>query len=635
MPADSSLIVIRDDVQIVIRAETYTLAIIPERARAVLSAPGGRIWSELSLVAAVNRLDGLDEATGLRPVAVTEGDGEARVVLESDSTAWHSRTLSVRCTPEDVRVSVSVRGTGRIADVTLLGGRAVLASGAAGEFRSSIRFASLFVPTPTDPISVARSAATPAHLGIVGDAEPGRLHGIFSPPPLCFAFGRNAASGPTHLPGGDWLGASIVGGVESLGFTSARYEPLEGGFLLRLAYEGHTAVSQQWSSPEVVLRPAHSPIEAITHYRADLLAHGWADPSPEPVPWVREPIFCGWGAQCAHAVALTLAGKPPVHESPDGFVLPPGASAAPDMARQNLYDGWLERLAERDIVPGTIVIDDRWQLEYGTNRPDPDKWPDLRGWIAQRHAAGQRVLLWFKAWDPAGLPRELCVCDAAGRPVAADPSNPAYLALLHEQVGAIIGPDGLDADGFKIDFTQRAPSGTSLCSYGDTHADSNGLWGIAALHALVGTIFRAAKAAKPDAVTITHTVHPSFGGVSDMVRLNDVLEYDGARMPVPVVDQLRFRYAVAAAALPEHPIDTDQWPMPNRAQWLAYARAQVSFGVPALYYVDSIDNSGEAITDEDLDVVAQTWRRYRHTVLRPHPERSHPERGLARHEHHR
>jgi hypothetical protein len=229
------------------------------------------------------------------------------------------------------------------------------------------------------------------------------------------------------------------------------------------------------------------------------------------------------------------------------------------------------------------------------------------------------VLLWFKAWDPSGLPAELTVRDAKGRPVAVDPGNPAYLAELTRQVTWMLSADGLDADGFKVDFTQRAPSGVSLEAATDV-TGGGGVWGIAALHALLRTLHAAAKAAKPDALVVTHTVHPSFGAVSDMVRLNDVLEDSVAGEPVPVSDQLRFRRDIAANSLPGHPIDTDQWPMPNREQWLEYARLQPALGVPALYYVESIDNSREAVTDADLDEIAGLWRRYRATIADPAPE---------------
>ena len=118
--------------------------------------------------------------------------------------------------------------------------------------------------------------------------------------------------------------------------------------------------------------------------------------------------------------------------------------------------------------------------------------------------------------------------------------------------------------------------------------DSDGVWGVAALHRLVARIRTTAKAIKPDALVITHTVHPSFGDVTDMVRTNDVLEHDVTGRPVSVAAQLRARFEIVAGVLPGYPVDTDQWPMPNRAEWLDYAETQAGLGVPALYYLEHV-----------------------------------------------
>ena len=218
------------------------------------------------------------------------------------------------------------------------------------------------------------------------------------------------------------------------------------------------------------------------------------------------------------------------------------------------------------------------------------------------------MLLWWKAWDPQGLPDDECVLTASGHPIAADPGSPQYLHRLQGIVRDLVGPDGLDADGFKIDFTQRAPAGRSLHRPG---APQGAPWGIAALHVLLATMHAAAKAAKPDALLVTHTPHPGFGDVTDMVRLNDVLDCDSQGRRVPAADQLAFRHAVVAASLPHHPIDTDQWPIADRAAWRAYVAAQVELGVPALYYAEAIDGSGELLTPEDYALVRRTWQHYR------------------------
>jgi hypothetical protein len=582
---------------------------------AVLAGADGRLWSRLSMLASVDRVDMPDESFDIGEPRVSAGpdDGEASVEVElaCRSTAWASKSLLLRCFDDRIEVNVRVEGAGTLGEVRLLGGRALLANGASGTFRSSIGYASVFNPTPTEPVQVVRPSSAGAALGIVGDASPGRLHAIFSPPPLCLAFGRETARHAAHVPHGDWLTVGLLARVEDMRFTELRYAPLDGGFLLELDYDGHTAVTGSWLTPTVVIRPAVDPWQGLGMYRADLVACGFAAdrPGAAPAGWWTAPIFCGWGAQCAEA---TIPERPPADPDflpdPDPALAPQSLPAAAELARQDRYDVWLSRLAEHGVVPGTVVIDDRWQLAYGTAEPDPRRWPDLRGWIAKRHSEGQRVLLWWKAWDPSGLSLPECVTDPSGTPIAVDPGSPAYRAHLAEIVKRLLGPDGLDADGFKVDFTQRAPTGRGLRRPGAT---AGAPWGIASLHQLLDTLYRAAKAAKPDALVVTHTPHPGFGDVCDMIRLNDILERDPSGRTVPAVDQLAFRQAVVTAVLPHHLIDTDQWPIADVAQWRPYVQTQARLGVPALYYAERIDRSGEQLTELDLALVASTWRDYR------------------------
>lgn len=578
-----------------------------------ISGPDGHSWTDINLLASVHTAAGPDETYELA-LPVVRRDGEnVEVIVPASSTAWNTRETRLVCTPTTVELSVAVSGVGSITDVTLFGGRASLVHGASGAFRSRIDFESVLVPVPTEPVQLVRPARSAAVLGVVGDADPGRLNGIFSPPPLVFGLGRQPSAGATDVPDGDWLGLSLREAVRRMTFTTMRYEPLDGGFHVRLSYEGHTAVDGEWVSPTLVLRPSATGWGVLDDYRADLVASGFAPAGgPRVQSWWREPIFCGWGAQCARAAhdlhsdgtpADPVADTDPETGEEENVVV----RLAPSFATQEVYDEFLVRLDEHDLDVGTIVIDDRWQAEYGAATVDELRWPDLKAWIALRHAEGRKVLLWWKAWDPEGVPADECVTDAAGHPLSVDPANPAYLARLGGIVERLLGADGLDADGFKVDFTQRSPSGQTLSA-------APGPWGIAALHAMLATLYTTAKAVKPDSLVICHTVHPSFGDVCDMVRLNDVLEKDIHGAEVPVVDQLVFRHAVATRTLPNHVIDTDQWPMPDRSQWLQYVAAQGSFGVPALYYLEAIDRSGERIHSGDLELVADSWNHYRETL---------------------
>ena len=136
-------------------------------------------------------------------------------------------------------------------------------------------------------------------------------------------------------------------------------------------------IDGEFEAPAILLTPGIADhYDGLRMYRSQIVARG-AAPASEPrerASWWTEPMFCGWGAQCARALDT---GGP--------------ASA---LATQEEYEAYLGALEREGVVPGTVVVDDKWQSTYGRNEPDTAKWPDLRGWIASRHARGQRVLLW-------------------------------------------------------------------------------------------------------------------------------------------------------------------------------------------------------------------------------------------------
>jgi hypothetical protein len=328
------------------------------------------------------------------------------------------------------------------------------------------------------------------------------------------------------------------------------------------------------------------PHGGLRRHRNDLARRAAApEPQPRESPaWWREPIFCGWGAQC-HLARL-------------------GGRRGPELSTQDNYDTFLGDLERHGVVPGTVVIDDKWEERYATGVPDRAKWPRLEEWIAARHAGGQRVLLWWNAWGHEGLPPEACIRNAEGAPVARDPTSPEAQAALAEAVRRALAPDGLDADGFKVDFTGNTPSGAAL----DAHGPG---WGIALLHTLLATIYDAAKQTKPDALVITHTPHPGFADVTDMVRLNDMLRLDDPEPIVPVVPQMRYRAEVVRAACPGVLVDTDDWCVPDLAGWREYAEAKPTLGVPSLYYSTHLDLTGEALEERDYETLRRTWDAWR------------------------
>jgi hypothetical protein len=297
--------------------------------------------------------------------------------------------------------------------------------------------------------------------------------------------------------------------------------------------------------------------------------------------WWYEPIFCGWGAQCS--VAFAEGGR------------------AADYARQDLYETFLATLDQSGIRPGVVVLDDKWQTAYGTNRADEQKWPDIRGFINHQHARGTHVLLWLKAWDPEGLPLDECIRNSGGLPVALDPSNPTCEGRLRESVRWMLSPQGYGADGFKIDFTARIPSGPGMRLHGDT-------WGLELMKRYLAILHSEAKQVKRDALIMTHTPHPYLADVVDMIRLNDI------NTGKDVNQAMTLRARIAGIACPEAVIDTDNWPITNRADWRKYLAIQADLGVPSLYYSSCFDSSSERMDAEDYQLIRDVWNRHRASI---------------------
>jgi hypothetical protein len=568
----------------------YSLTVRDGAPVALLDDRSGRRWAELRLLASIDTLDGPDETLAIAGPSIAVLEGGVRYSWALRSSRWDAKRLVVETGPDNVAVYAEVEGRGRLNGIRLLGGDAVLPTGS-GRLMSGACFESLFCPSPAHPLRIVKRASESAVVGVVSGSEPGRGNWFFTPGPLCFAVSRSPVVDSTIVPDGPWLTVGLGVAAADADMPAFGYDAMDRGFSFGFEYEGKTAVDGTWRTPALVIGQANDPYEGIAAHRRWLLDHGLVDATArraQTAPaWWRQPIFCGWGAQCRLALDSGL-----------GFRGAAGFATAVD------YDRFLAHLKDRGIVPGTIVIDDKWQAAYGTCLPDPAKWPDLRGWIADRRTRDQHVLLWWKAWDAEGLPAEWTIRSASGASLGIDPTHPEAREAIRAAVRTMLAPDQLDADGLKIDFTARTPSGVATRHHGSA-------WGIALLRELLDVVALEARQVKPDALLIGHTPNPLFGSVIDMVRLNDTLRLDDPEPRVDVVPQMRYRAAVARAALPDHLIDTDDWCAPDLDTWRRYLAIKAELGVPALYYATGLDLSGEDFDDADYRAIASVWAAYR------------------------
>ncbi|MEI8340854.1 MAG: hypothetical protein WCH43_04855, partial [Verrucomicrobiota bacterium] len=134
-------------------------------------------------------------------------------------------------------------------------------------------------------------------------------------------------------------------------------------------------------------------------------------------------------------------------------------------------------------------------------------------------------------------------------------------------------------------------------------------WGIEALHGMIELFYQSAKAAKKDALIISHTFNPYFNDVVDMLRLQDIYT-DRAS----IVAQMEHRAKVAHLVAPGCAVHTDQHPMPSLSAWREYAKFQPQIGNPCTYYTTGIETTRERFTDEDFKMLKQVWEDYEKTL---------------------
>ncbi len=574
---------------LVVSYPTYVLRVIDGSAWADLGDGEGP-WAGLCLVANADTRSVPDETYAVDGPAIAESADRVGLTWDLRSSAWSAKRLTMECDQTGLGIHLEVGGEGALVNVTYLGGQAALPDGRSGAFWSRRAFSTVFPAAPSDPTRVVMPAEWPADSTVSGGGEPGRPGWFFTPGPFWFGATREPTVDPLSPPVGRWMGIGLEASPREQRFLGFGYRGAAGGFRCVLDYEGQTRVDGTWTSPTVRLTFGDDPYRELATYRARLDKGGRlpATTTGTVAPdWWREPMFCGWGAQCS---AATADGRP--------------ISEAPRYSTQDRYDAWLSHLEGKGIVPGTIVIDDGWAAQYARPRPHPDRWPDLADWIRKRHDSGQRVLLWWKAWDPEGLPADLCVRTSDGTPITADPNEAGAMQIVNEGIRWMLEPEGLGADGLKIDFTARTPSGATL-----THAAGD--WGVGLLRRLLAGVRDTAKAARPDALLIGQVPEPSLAPLVDMIRLNDLLRLDDPIPEMSLVPHMRYRAEVVRAAAPHQLVDTDDWCMPSLAAWREYAAVKAEIGVPSLYYADRLDLSGERLMDQDYALLRRTWSEYR------------------------
>ena len=389
--------------------------------------------------------------------------------------------------------------------------------------------------------------------------------GYMTPPLLAFPFA------------GDFSGSCAVGlapppGGYNLDHFRCEFASFQDG-LFSTDFLGYTEVHGEYELPALTFTAGADEFAALAAHAQWLYQFGGchrADRSQVPRWWLG-PFFCGWGEQAHLSPGSVYAG-----------------------ANQQNYSIMSQRLDELGLKPSAIIIDDKWQAQYGELLPDPAKWPDLRAFVDGQHAKGRRVLLWVKSWDTEGLRAEECV-RCLCTPYGADPTSPAYRRRIAETMHRLLSPEPgcFNCDGFKIDFANCMPLGKNLATH------QPGVYGIELLKRLLSVLHDSAKGVKPDCLINNSCAHPYFAEVTDQCRLHD---YNGQLRWLWEVREFRAR--LFRTAFPGISVDTDDESSSSRREMLDYLHRAPELGVPDLYSLHG------RLTDEDLREVARIWAAY-------------------------
>ncbi|MFN8523361.1 MAG: hypothetical protein U0821_09695 [Chloroflexota bacterium] len=583
--------IVRDAGRTEYRGDAYRVTLLDGNAGVVrvTDHDGGPI-ADLLLMSSAHPAGRTDAVTSLSHVeALATADGHLCLHQRAQSTVWQSKHAELRCQPDRIEYRFAVNGGGAIDTVAYF-------ERGAHEPRYSDRHTLSGFHRPPRARDGWRGS-TGYFQNVVSPAPNGACRSLFGRSDTA----TNHPGNDAGFWGGDWFftpapyayglvgrGSVMIAGLapslDELDFYRFDYR---GGaeWGLALTYDGAITARGDWQAPTVLLLPAADADRGLRAYAASIQSAGLLPPKPSGGPdWWTEPNWCGWGEQVAQEGELRA------------FQLSSAAN----------YREWLSRLDAHGVVPGTVVVDDRWQSALGEGTPSA-AWADLGVFIAERHQRGQRVLLWHNVWEiERPSPGERTI-ERGGEPLRgafghllADPTSDWFHRRITDVMRRMLAPPpvGLGADGLKLDITHSTPTADGLWTEGTVR-------GNALLRALLLQTYQAAKAANPDAVVESHAANPYFRDTFDVLRLNDIFT-DLAS----VVDEMTRRTATARA-MGFDLIDCDGWSMPSKAALLEYVEAQETLGTPSLYYATRVDSTREPIEPDDLRRVAASWSRYR------------------------
>lgn len=618
------------------------------------------VGAKLFIASGCDRDDGIDEVIELAAPRIEERADRIILTFTGRTTLWEKVEYVFDCRAATVLYGYTVYGKGNLEDVRFFEGfrhndprmeqyfypyfcgpkRELAYHRPVKEFMTSSepRFDQVYSFCINSSDKKVFQYYESCNIRVNGDRHYFGGDWLATPSPFLFMMGKKGGS--------SWVSLGLAAQPGQNRFMGYQYVGGE-GFGLALDYTGYTRVEGSWASPRIVIQETgRDEYVALDRYLDVLRETGcMKDVDRRDIPlWWKKPIFGGWGEQVFHSNRWDnfFSGQHNdwSHDNVDRF------------CTQTAYEEMLATLESKGVNPTILIIDNRWFQNKAHLDVDTDLWPDLKGFIAAQHKKGRKVILWVSPWGVsmcskgkdvpiaehmfvnedglydleldtdvfyAACKREHkkvrryyplpnpTLTDANWRYVA-DPQNPAYVERLKKKIAYLLGEDGLNADGFEFDYTHFLPKyrGTTPV----TPREEETLWGVEALHHLIGIYHRESKVVKKDALIISHTFNPYFNDVIDMLRLQDI--YTDRKSIVP---QMEHRAKIAHRVAPGCAVHTDQHPMPSLEAWREFAKFQPTIGNPCTYYVTGIETTKELFEDADFEMLKEIWEAHERSLV--------------------
>ena len=549
-----------------ILTKNYLLSFYPGEKKAILKIPGKRFYYVLPLLAACNKPGKIDFTEDTTPLIFRKESDSIILSFEEKSSLWNKKTHIITMTENEILYKCIVEGKGKVDKIYFFRGfkngkESGSAPGFDRIFSAAPNFHEKMYFHPSDYITIdagisefagGNCLASPYYFYGLNDSRENIWVGV----------------GPAVKPGENQFDSFEMNPRCKINQTKwAPDNMLGGGFAY--VYNGHLKIDGEYKFPPLLFTFGNSEWDVLKKHSTYSRKKNLIPNNKRRVPkkWL-EPIFCGWHEQ----VAITFEGAKRDDEM--------GTSVF-NTATQKNYRRWLKILEKNNCKPGTIIIDAQWQLDKGNNIVNPQKFPDLRGFIDKCHRDNQLVLLWIDLWNKEGVPDDECILQD-GKAKTVDPTNPKYEERLRKSIRRIILSEDkcYNADGIKVDGMLNLRIGKNLKVKGN-------LYGLELQKKILLIISDEAKKCKKGAIIQVFTPHPYLSDVIDMVRLGDMYTVKAS-----CEDSMLHRARIYKTLMPGVPIDTDGQFVHNILKnWRDIFELQAKIGIPTLYCAENAYHS--------------------------------------------